>query len=808
MKKKTIGKLDTTSLENSLVGVENKVSPTIKHPYSFKGRKSPLIIEKIINTFTNKNDKVLDPFMGSATTLIAAVAAKRYFTGIELDNYTYNVDKALFEKLDKSKLDSLFNKIKGDISTDINFLYETKCHGVKNHIKKLYFDIDSNSSKRKDGYFKPKKNREIKDNCNIILLEKCPICHRNKKKFSNVDWEKILEIEGLSTKGFPNDRYIENSRINITKSTGADRYDRIFSHRNQVALLMLQNEISTLKDSPEKSFLEQVLASSLKLARIAMYGSSTDILYHVVKTGCQDANVWVLFESQYKDFLHFKNEFKKTQKVNFENNQSYETYQGDYLKILKTKLSNKRFDMIFTDFPYTDQVPYLERNQLFRVWLNHFGSHPEKYKLTQDMLDAEIVVSNAPKRKEKNYPNFYKDIDNMFAEFNNHLDVGKNVVLFTKLGNKKYLQTYSSVIQMAKKNGFELVAQLSVDKDDPTLRKQSAFSNTPINEIIVAFEKLDENSRYLFVSKDSEWINYDDEIDRYVYHVIHDSDKHEAFMPELLNHFDEELLDKYNIISSTFQKKKIKSIISNDFEVLDNQTVHLKYEKLYTDLEDKRSLFLKLLDWVPAYIDELFNEKGGKFVLEDLYIKLIDKFSSGESTTLTDLLSSDVNTEEVRQVLEMHCDIENGFYVKKHLPKSYSGDALDLLKVDPYEFERICVDLLTQMGFLNVQEVGGSGDFGIDIVAQKPKGALDETYLIQCKRWINNVGSTPIQRLHSELMRQNADKAICITTAKFTHDGKIAAEDDGIELIDGEELLIKLNEYYPGKYYNSVFLTY
>jgi restriction endonuclease Mrr len=57
-------------------------------------------------------------------------------------------------------------------------------------------------------------------------------------------------------------------------------------------------------------------------------------------------------------------------------------------------------------------------------------------------------------------------------------------------------------------------------------------------------------------------------------------------------------------------------------------------------------------------------------------------------------------------------------------------------------------------------------------------------------------------------MRQNADKAICITTAKFTHDGKIAAEDDGIELIDGEELLIKLNEYYPGKYYNSVFLTY
>ncbi|MFR4165707.1 MAG: hypothetical protein ACLTZ0_06630 [Dorea formicigenerans] len=39
---------------------------------------------------------------------------------------------------------------------------------------------------------------------------------------------------------------------------------------------------------------------------LAMYGSSTDILYHVVGHGAQDMNVWLLFEDKYKSFCKFK----------------------------------------------------------------------------------------------------------------------------------------------------------------------------------------------------------------------------------------------------------------------------------------------------------------------------------------------------------------------------------------------------------------------------------------------------------------------------------------------------------------------
>ncbi len=44
----------------------------------------PLII-KIINDFTEPNDIILDPFLGSGTTAVAAKQLRRKFIGIEIN---------------------------------------------------------------------------------------------------------------------------------------------------------------------------------------------------------------------------------------------------------------------------------------------------------------------------------------------------------------------------------------------------------------------------------------------------------------------------------------------------------------------------------------------------------------------------------------------------------------------------------------------------------------------------------------------------------------------------------------------------
>jgi DNA modification methylase len=66
-----------------------------RETYTFKGRKSPNILEKVIASVTKEGDVILDPFMGSGTTLIASQKINRKFIGIELDNYTYSINLTL-----------------------------------------------------------------------------------------------------------------------------------------------------------------------------------------------------------------------------------------------------------------------------------------------------------------------------------------------------------------------------------------------------------------------------------------------------------------------------------------------------------------------------------------------------------------------------------------------------------------------------------------------------------------------------------------------------------------------------------------
>ena len=75
-----------------------------------------------------------------------------------------------------------------------------------------------------------------------------------KKKFDDFDYSIIEETNTLNVEEFPKENYIENSRINITASTGADRYDRVFSIRNQYALLLIQEAIASLPDCVEKKY--------------------------------------------------------------------------------------------------------------------------------------------------------------------------------------------------------------------------------------------------------------------------------------------------------------------------------------------------------------------------------------------------------------------------------------------------------------------------------------------------------------------------------------------------------------------------
>lgn len=66
-------------------------------------------------------------------------------------------------------------------------------------------------------------------------------------------------------------------------------------------------------------------------------------------------------------------------------------------------------------------------------------------------------------------------------------------------------------------------------------------------------------------------------------------------------------------------------------------------------------------------------------------------------------------------------------------------------EMEGHDFELFCAQLLEKQGYIDVEVTRGSGDFGVDILAEKD----GVTYAVQCKRYQGPVGVDAILRTYA-----------------------------------------------------------
>jgi restriction system protein len=130
----------------------------------------------------------------------------------------------------------------------------------------------------------------------------------------------------------------------------------------------------------------------------------------------------------------------------------------------------------------------------------------------------------------------------------------------------------------------------------------------------------------------------------------------------------------------------------------------------------------------------------------------------------------------------------------KELRDSAAVELLEnLLQVTPNRFEVIVLDVLHRLGYgasrNDLQQVGGSGDGGIDGIISLDKLGLERVY-VQAKRWQSTIGRPELQAFYGALAGQKAKRGVFITTSGFT----VQAVDfvksvEGIVLVDGQRLV-------------------
>ena len=85
-------------------------------------------------------------------------------------------------------------------------------------------------------------------------------------------------------------------------------------------------------------------------------------------------------------------------------------------------------------------------------------------------------------------------------------------------------------------------------------------------------------------------------------------------------------------------------------------------------------------------------------------------------------------------------------------------------EMEGHEFEYYCADILTEMGFVDVEVTKGSGDFGVDILAEKD----GVSYAFQCKCYDKPIGVKAIQEVYAGKDYYDRMVGVVMTNQYFT----------------------------------------
>ena len=106
------------------------------------------------------------------------------------------------------------------------------------------------------------------------------------------------------------------------------------------------------------------------------------------------------------------------------------------------------------------------------------------------------------------------------------------------------------------------------------------------------------------------------------------------------------------------------------------------------------------------------------------------------------------------------------------------------LKLDGPEFEAYVALVLADNGFKHVEITKGSGDQGVDILAERG----GRTYAVQCKNYAGAVGNFAVQEAYAGAQFYGCDAAAVICPGSFTRGAKELAQSTGVILWDGRRL--------------------
>ena len=456
--------------DNGDIEIEKKanaikdIKPIVDNPggfiHNYMARKPYNVVSAIINSFSQPGELVYDPMFGSGTTLIEASKLGRRAVGIDINPIANEICSISLRHWDLPKVNGLIDKFVDEIEEACSAIYTFVDDDETRIIERCHFDIADGGLCPTLYWYKVKSKNKLSG--------------RKKGKVS-VDFTADYESYGNRELTRIHDHaLIPNSRIAIKENATVFSY---FCKRNLMALDKIFDILDGYKAEYGYEVLRLLVSSSINLIKLSDKKASSQMPYWLPKKNVTSRNAFFVIQQKataMKEGLAYLQENCKS----FVDDGYISIYTMPAQDISAEVLRDGSVNLVLTDPPYTDQVPYLEYNQL---WLYLLGMEDEFD------LENELVVSDAPTRKKGR-----EEFDVVFNKIVSRTAVSlKENGAFVMFYHTFDLKSWSNILTMMQTNKLRYVYQI------PTAAPRKSFKT-----IMSPRSTLDGNYLLFFV-KDS-----------------------------------------------------------------------------------------------------------------------------------------------------------------------------------------------------------------------------------------------------------------------------------------------------------------
>ena len=220
---------------------------------------------------------------------------------------------------------------------------------------------------------------------------------------------------------------------------------------------------------------------------------------------------------------------------------------------------------------------------------------------------------------------------------------------------------------------------------------------------------------------------------------------------------------KKNLIRDIIYPKSINEI---DIKNVENEY----FQKQYSENRDSLSkIKVKIAD-------ETFMRECNYYTIKQDRKEFENLFPNKSENIYVPISTSEFIENQKREQIQRLITVLSLIIEKKKI--------IDYDNMNGHEFEYFCAKILKNNGFINVEVTRGSGDHGIDILAEKDT----IEYAIQCKCYSSNIGNSAIQQANAGKIIYKKDIAVVLTNQYFTPQAKEEAKILGVKLWDRDKL--------------------